>query len=341
MKFLLVASLLLSTAFAQWQPIPVPTTAGLRGLSVVNDRVLWASGTGGTVIRSSDAGEHWQMLAVPGAANLDLRGVYAFDEMSAVIMSSGKGEDGQSRLYRTTDGGKNWTQVFEEKAPGSFFDAIAFSDREHGLVVGDPVDGHFAVYRTEDAGVTWKPVPAKNSPAALANEGAFAASNSCLVVRGEDAWFATGGATVARVFRSKDRGLTWTVAETPLRPQNASTGIFSLAFRDARHGIAVGGDYAHDTASPAPNVMITDDGGANWKTAGATDPAGLFFSGVAFAPDATVLAVGSAGENASDHRNQWRSAGKENFSAVRFTPSGDAWAVGPKGAVARRSFQKR
>ena len=81
-------------------------------------------------------------------------------------------------------------------------------------------------------------------PLALKGEGAFAASGTCLIVEGErNAWFGTGGATVARVFRSTDRGLTWTVHETPVAAGSASAGIFSLAFRDALHGVAVGGDF--------------------------------------------------------------------------------------------------
>ena len=233
-----------------WARIAVPTTASLRGLSAVDAKIVWASGTGGTVIRTVDGGDSWVARTVSGAEKLDFRGIRAFDADTAVVMSSGKAEEGQARLYRTTDGGKNWELVYQVSTAGVFLDAIAFWDQRHGIVLSDPVNGHFWLLKTDDGGASWKPIPAKNLPPALEKEGAFAASNSCLRIEGEqNIWFGTGGATVARIFRSGDRGETWTVSETPVHPENASTGIFSLAFRDARNGIAVGGDYAHPADS--------------------------------------------------------------------------------------------
>jgi photosystem II stability/assembly factor-like uncharacterized protein len=143
------------------------------------------------------------------------------------------------------DAGAHWTLLFTNADPKGFFDAIAFWDAQHGIVVGDPVDGRAEVLTTDDGGATWQ---RRSPPAALPNEGSFAASNTCLTLFGKrDAWFATGGPGAARVFHSKDRGRSWTVATTPIRNDGPSAGIFSLAFRDARHGIAVGGDYSKDS----------------------------------------------------------------------------------------------
>jgi photosystem II stability/assembly factor-like uncharacterized protein len=319
----------------QWQPVPVPTTASFRGLSVVDENTVWASGTEGTVIRTTDGGKTWSALAVPQAEKLDFRGIHAFDAFTAVIMSSGPAEQGQAHVYRTTDAGKHWTLVLEEKTPGAFFDAIAFWDAQHGILVGDPVDGHFMLYTTKDGGLTWQRVPPGKLPPALEKEGAFAASNSCLAVQGDsNVWFATGGASVARVFRSTDRGQSWAAVETPQHPANASTGIFSLAFRDAQHGIAVGGDYAHPTASPAPNLLTTEDSGITWQPASPSDPPALYFSGVAF-QSMTVWAVGSNGMNAMAEEGKWHNRGDDNLNAVAFSSPEVGWAVGPKGAVAR------
>ncbi len=325
----------------QWQPISVPTTASLRGLSVVDDNTVWASGTDGTVIRTTDSGKTWSVLAVPQAEKLDFRGIRAFDASTAVIMSSGPAEQGQARVSRTTDAGKHWMLVLEEKATGAFFDAIAFWDAKHGILVGDPVDGHFKLFTTEDGGVTWQRVPPGKLPPALEKEGAFAASNSCLTVQGDNnVWFATGGASVARVFRSTDRGQSWAAVGTPLHPANASTGIFSLAFRDAKHGVAVGGDYAHPTASPAPNILTTEDGGKTWQPAAPSEPPGLFFSGVVYTSPAsgtTIWAVGSNGVNFMTPDGKWHKKSDDNFNAIAFSSSGVGWAVGPKGAVTRWS----
>src|SRR5215467_9719649 len=215
-----------TSAVAQWQKVNVSTTANLRGLSVLSTDVVWASGSGGTVIRTTNGGKTWSVMIVPGAEQLDFRGIRAFDQKNAVIISSGPAEKGQARIYRTINGGKDWQQVFEENRTGIFFDAVAFWDRNHGIVLSDPVDGKFALFVTDDGGLTWKQLPPAALPPALPKEGAFAASNSCLAVQGlKDVWFGTGGADVARVFHSADRGKTWSVAETPIHPANTSSGI--------------------------------------------------------------------------------------------------------------------
>src|SRR5438270_12693982 len=97
---------LASATSAQWIKQNVNTTAGLRGLSVVNEKIVWASGTGGTVIRTIDGGKTWNVMTVSGAEKLDFRDIEAFDANTAYILSIGNGES--SRIYKTVDGGKTW-----------------------------------------------------------------------------------------------------------------------------------------------------------------------------------------------------------------------------------------
>jgi photosystem II stability/assembly factor-like uncharacterized protein len=210
-------------------------------------------------------------------------------------------------------------------------------------VLSDPVNGHFWLLKTIDGGATWKPIPAKSLPPALEKEGAFAASNSCLAVEGErNVWFGTGGAMVARIFRSDDRGETWTVSETPVHPGNASTGIFSLAFRDARNGIAVGGDYAHPGDSEAPSVLVSDDGGKTWSMGEQTNPAGIYFSSVVYGPEtgaadtggkSAVIAAGITGIYFLAPGAKWVRESELNFNAIVSGAHGAGWAVGPHGMV--------
>jgi photosystem II stability/assembly factor-like uncharacterized protein len=344
MKLFFSILLLSATATAQWVKVPVSTTAGLRGLSLTSGTV-WASGTQGTVIRSADEGKTWSVMTVPGAEKLDFRGIHAFDANTAVIMSSGPAQDGQARIYRTSDAGKSWTQVFEQKTPGVFFDAIAFWDRKHGIVLSDPVEGHFLLFVTSDAGLTWKPLPSTAMPPALAKEGAFAASNSCLVVEGENnVWFATGGAAVARVFHSTNRGHSWTVSETPVHPANASSGIFSLAFQDDTYGVAAGGDYAHPERSDVPNLLFTEDGGKSWQAAPLSDPAGLYLSSVAVLPapqKSTAKPIRAAGITglyfaSITEPGTWTRDSGENLNTVLYNEHG-SWAVGAQGVVLREA----
>lgn len=318
-------------AFGQaWVSQPGGTTASLRGVNAVNAKVVWASGTGGTYLQTTDGGATWRAAKVPGAETLDFRDVHAVDQRTAYLLSSGSGD--KARIYKTTDSGGHWTLQFTNPEPTGFFDALAFWDAQHGIVVGDPVGGQIVVLTTEDGGARWTRRP---TPPALPNEGAFAASGTCLIVLGKrEAWFGTGGPGAARVFHSKDRGHTWTVTATPIRNDGASAGIFSLAFSDARHGIAVGGDYAKDKED-RQNIALTSDGGRTWAAPPGSGPKG-FRSAVVFVPDRKMWVVtGTSGSDVSyDNGKSWKLFDTGAYNAVSFVSSQAGWAVGPRGRIA-------
>ena len=341
MRLLFALLLLLPAGNNSWDKISVATSASLRGLCIVDENVIWASGTDGTILRTTDAGRNWSVIKVTGAEDQDFRGIRAFDQNTAVIISAGKAEEGKARIYRTTDAGQNWKLVDQEKAAGIFFDAIAFWDRNHGIVLSDPVAGKFALFTSDNGGSNWKQVGSAGIPPALADEGAFAASNSCLTVQGSrNVWFVTGGAKVARVFHSSDRGRTWTVADTPVHPANSSSGLFSIAFHDARHGVAVGGDYAHPEKSDLPNVLITDDGGKSWRLGATTEPPGVYFSSVAYPNTKSfqeLAAVGIEGQFFMSANGSWARQNSGNLNAIAFTRSGQGVAIGAKGLLLRQN----
>jgi len=250
-------------AEAQWQKQSIGITSRFRGVSAVSANVAWASGSRGTCVRTTDAGVTWQTVSVPGAEALDFRDVDAFDANTAYLLSIGEGD--RSRIYKTTDAGQHWTLQFTNRNPKAFFDAMAFSDVNHGVAVSDPVEGRFLIIKTSDGGASWVEVHPQEMPPALEGEGAFAASGSCIAVQGRDRiWIGTGG-KAARVFSSNNGGLVWQVASTPILSGQPSTGIFSIAFRDAKHGVIVGGDYTKEGDS-RDNVATTTDGGRTWNT---------------------------------------------------------------------------
>jgi len=313
-----------------WTPQTSNTSASLRGVSVVSAKVVWASGAKGTYLITADGGDTWKATTVPGAADLDFRAVHAFDEKTAVLLSIGTGE--KSRIYKTKDGGAKWDVAYTNPDPKGFFDAIAFWDASHGIVLGDPVDGHFVVMTTDDGGDSWK---REKTPAAEPNEGAFAASNSCLFVLGlHEVWFGTGGPKGARVFHSNDGGKKWSVAATPIRNDSASAGIFSLAFLNPLFGIAVGGDYSKPEDA-SHNIAITEDGGKKWTTPESA-PSG-FRSAITYLADRKMwIATGTSGSDVStDKGKTWKQFDKGNYNALGFILSYAGWAVGPKGAIAR------
>ncbi len=253
-RLLFFAILLTLPAHAQWEMQNSTTTADLRGIHSIGNGVAWASGTNGTVLRTEDGGYLWQSCSMPpGAEHLDFRGIQAFDANTAIVMSCGKGD--LSRLYKTTDGCHSWKLVFTNPDPDGFWDAIAFKDELHGYLLGDPVEGRFVLLHTSNGGTYW---PNRNHDSAwnsaYATEGAFAASNSCLLApdqytKGPQISFATGGiggsrvVSLLRVGSGDVYSSNWESASVPLAKGTPSSGIFSLALADTQRLVAVGGDY--------------------------------------------------------------------------------------------------
>jgi photosystem II stability/assembly factor-like uncharacterized protein len=321
---------IMGAAAQSWIPQTSNTTASLRGVSAVNERVVWASGSGGTYLKTTDGGATWQASKMTGAESLDFRGIRAIDERTVFLMSIGPGD--KSRVYKTTDGGAHWLLQFLQPDPKGFFDAIAFWDEANGIIVGDALDGAAEVRTTKDGGTHWEK---QKTPPALDKEGSFAASNTCLIVSGKhDAWYVTGGPGAGRVFHSKDNGRHWTVVPTPIRNDAASAGIFSIAFSDAHRGIAVGGDYAKDKEDRA-NIVVTTDGGKQW-VAPKAGPAG-FRSAVAYLADRKAWVVtGTSGSDIStDDGATWKTFDTGSFNAMSFVSGSAGWAVGGRGRIAK------
>ncbi|MBW4717693.1 WD40/YVTN/BNR-like repeat-containing protein [Saccharothrix obliqua] len=327
---LLVASPAVGAHDLTWQLRPTNTDARLRGLSAVNSRVAWVSGSKGTVLRTTDGGRSWVSVSPPDTADLDFRDIEAFDARTAVVLSIGPG--GSSRVYRTADGGHTWGETFRNADPDAFYDCVAFFDRFRGLAVSDPVHGRFRVLSTRDGGRSWRQVPEENFPPALAGEFSFAASGQCVTTAGaRDAWLATGGGPRARVLHSGDGGRHWSAVDAPLL-STASAGVFAVAFRDPRRGVAIGGDFANPSGAVA-NLAVSRDGGRSWSAAPAS-PAG-YRSGAAW-HGSSVVAVGPTGSDVSrDGGRTWRRFDGGSFDTADCPDHADTcWAAGEQGRVA-------
>ena len=328
-----------SRAGAQWAPQASGTSAEFRGLSAVSPGIAWASGTRGRFVRTTDGGATWMLDSIAGADSLDLRAIVARGASHAWAISSGPAEQGQARIFRTQDGA-HWARVFESTQQGVFLDALAFWDDRHGIALSDPVGGKLFVLVTDDGGSTWTRTATDAAPAVLPGEAAFAASGTCLTVQGaSNVWIGTGGGARARVFRSTDRGRTWSVADTPIHAGGASSGIFSVAFSDARHGVVVGGDYAKPKEL-FDNVAVTSDGGRSWRLSAGPLPRG-YMSAVAFVPGTggrSLVAVGLAGTaRSADGGNSWTMVDSVAYNSVAFASREAGWASGPRGRIAKWS----
>ena len=303
----------------------------LRGVSAVSERVAWASGSGSTVLRTTDGGATWRKLTVT-SDTLDFRDIDAIDEQTAYVLSAGTGP--ASRIYKTTDAGETWTMQFKSDDAKVFLDAMSFWDANHGIVYGDSINGQLYIMTTSDGGRVWSRVPAANLPPPLENEGAFAASGTNIAVFGEShAWIGTGGAAKSRVLRTADGGRSWQVADTPFAA-GSSSGIFSIAFRDAKHGVIAGGDYKKEQEA-VDNLAVTNDGGVTW-----TLVKGLsgYRSVVGYVPGTkTLIALGpSGGDYSTDDGQTWTTITGPGFDTFSFVPrKSTGWGAGANGTIGK------
>lgn len=315
-----------------WHDTPTGTTAHFRGLAAVSATTAWVSGytaAAGVVLRTLDGGASWQDVTPPGAAGLQFRDVEAFDAADAVVMSIGD-NPGDFRIYVTRNGGQSWELTFVNSEASAFYDCMSFFDRKHGLAVSDPPDGiHFRVIATDDGGASWH-ITGLQMPAAPGEYG-FAASGECLTTdHGHRAWFGSGGAA-AQVFRSDDRGASWTVAPSPIA-SGPTAGINALAFNGQQRGIAVGGDFSAPASSP-DSFARTVDGGLSW-TLPPSAPS-EYRSGAAWVDGHTAIVVGLSGSDIStDSGASWQRFDNGSLDTVDCANPTACWAAGAGGRVA-------
>jgi photosystem II stability/assembly factor-like uncharacterized protein len=321
MRVLLLFALSVAAAAPEWTILVSGVTARLRGVSATSERVIWASGSRGTVVRSADGGLTWRRLTV--AEGMDFRDVDAVDERTAYVLSIGPGP--ASRIYKTLDAGESWTLQFQNADPKAFYDAMTFSDALHGIAVGDSIDGKFILLTTADGGAHWE---RREVPGALPGEGAFAGSGTNIAMSGKKlVWI---GTTAGRVLRSADGGKTWAIATTGFSTSE-SAGIFSIAFRDARHGVVVGGDYKVE-GKAEKNLAVTADGGVTWKMG--TGLGGL--RSVVSWTGKQWVAVGPSGTDVSVDGKTWTAVAGPGFHTFSMVKRGrEGYGAGEKGLIGR------
>ncbi|MHB1921990.1 MAG: WD40/YVTN/BNR-like repeat-containing protein [Chitinophagaceae bacterium] len=302
----------------------------IRGLSVVNNLVIWVSGSGGCVGRSVDGGKTWEWNSLSGFENLDFRDIEGFDRLCAVTISAGD----PAIVLRTVDGGRTWKRTYNNFTPGIFMDGMAFWNKGNGLAVGDPMDGFFQILRTTDGGKTWKLLPHQQSLIAQKGEACFAASGTNLCVIGQKkVWFATGG-QISRVFYSPDRGNTWSSSWCPMISGKVSTGIFSISFKNSRQGIVVGGDY-QDELNRSQNSVLTKNGGLTWEKP-LIGPMG-YRSCVIYRNPKQLLTTGPSGTDISEDGGQtWQNISPLGFNVIQKSKKGQSvFLAGAHGRIAR------
>jgi hypothetical protein len=229
------------------------TKTSLRGLSVVTDKIIWASGSNGTVAKSLDAGETWKWITVKGFEKTDFRDIEAFDDKKAVIM----GIDSPAYILKTINGGETWKIVYKNNTKGMFLDAMDFKNNKNGIVVGDPINGKFFIARTNDAGNTWQEDAVNMLPVADSGEACFASSGSNIKMLNNLKYILVSGGLSSHFFYNDIK------LALPILQGKESTGANSVAYKNLNTMIVVGGDFSSKD-STNKNCYISTNGGNSW-----------------------------------------------------------------------------
>jgi photosystem II stability/assembly factor-like uncharacterized protein len=281
----------------------------LRGMSVVNDKVIWVSGSSGKVARSIDGGVTWNWFTVQGYEKTDFRDIEAFSSSTALIM----GITEPAVILKTVDGGQNWKLVYENKNSGMFFDAMDFSDRKTGVVVGDPIQGGFFIAKTMDGGNSWED-NLFNKPVADSGEACFASSGTNIrMIAKNDFYFISGGLHSNLIHGYQKQQL-------PIVQGKETTGANSIAFKNVETFVIVGGDFTTKD-STIDNCIYTFDGGNTWLFP-SVPPHG-YRSCVEYLYGSSWICCGLNGVDLStDNGKTWTLISKESFHVCRKAKKG-------------------
>jgi len=293
------------------------TDASFRALSVVDDLVVWVSGSNGWFGRSSDGGQTWEFDQVSMFEEQDFRTIYAFDINNAIIANAGS----PAYILRTTDGGENWIPVYQDSQPQIFLDGIDFWDESEGIIYGDPIDSKMTLLKTRDAGFTWEIFSEDQKPEMANGEASFAASGTAIRCFNHSVLAIASGGMKSRIYYSTNKGVSWEIIEVPILQGSPSTGIFSMAFKNENEFIVVGGDYLKENQS-IDHVFTTSNAGKKWKSP--SSPTSGYRECIEYLSGDVFITTGPTGtELSKDNGDTWQLiSGEEGMHVVRKARNG-------------------
>lgn len=325
-KATLFVSIIIQAAVLNAQQVTMLTSgtrASFRGLSVVNNNIVWVSGSNGTVGRSTNAGKTWQWHSVKGFEKTEFRDIEAFDSNTAIIMAIAE----PAYILRTTDGGQNWSTVYKNDRKGMFLDAVDFYNEKYGMVVGDPLNGKFYIAVTENAGKSWKEWPEFHLPVADSGEACFASSGTNIRMTGVFSFVLASGGISSNFFPTWNKKV-----KIPLLQGKESTGANSVAVYRKKI-MLVGGDFnAKDSTNG--NICFSANRGKTFNIS-EMPPSG-YRSSVEHLYKKTWITCGLNGVDISnDDGKTFRKISSDGFHVVRKAKKGKAvFLAGGGGRVA-------
>jgi photosystem II stability/assembly factor-like uncharacterized protein len=304
------------------------TKTSIRGLSVVNDNILWVSGSNGKVGKSIDGGKSWDWMTVKGFEKTDFRDIEAFDEKTAVIMGIAE----PAYILKTFNGGESWKLVYTDSTKGIFLDAMDFFPDGRGVVIGDPINGRMYMARTIDNGSNWQRTAFDKLPELAEGEAFFASSGTNVrPLNYEESVIVTSGKKSRLYMRGK-------LSDMPILQGGESTGANSITVwnrgNKVEKMVVVGGDFGKDTLKQH-NCYYTTNLGKTW-VAPTEGPHG-YRSCVEFIDKNTLIACGTSGVDISkDGAKTWQLISPKSFHVCRMAKEGTSvYLAGSNGTVAK------
>jgi photosystem II stability/assembly factor-like uncharacterized protein len=304
-----------------------------RGLYILDSTSVWISGTNGVVIHSIDGGMTWRVDSITEAKGFDFRDVHALNDSTALVLSAGS----PGKIFRTSNKGNTWKEVYANYDSLIFYDGMDFWNEQEGIVFGDPIHQKMQLLYTNDGGTTWTEIDSNYLPKTLTIEAAFAASGTGIVTLSNSKIYIGTGGEQARFITSNDKGETWNYFSTPMLQGNASKGIYSMAFKDDKNGVAVGGNWENIECDSSK--MYTNDGGITWHLSKGIQH---YRSCVTYVKDDVYISTGTTGTDISyDGGKSWQFLDSVSLNAIQFFPNSlQGLGVGSKGKIVKLTLKK-
>jgi hypothetical protein len=297
----------------------------IRAIVLDKDNVWYASDKNRFGFYNLKSNKKFENTIVEDTLKIEFRSIAKTSNYIYVLSVANPG-----LLYQITKDGKKTKLVYQEKNEKVFYDSMQFWNDKEGIAIGDPITDCLSIIRTSDGGSTWTKLPDNKLPKVFVGEAHFAASNTNIIVKGNDAWIVSGGKK-SRVFYSPDKGESWSIYETPIVQGKQMTGIFTADFYDAKNGFVAGGNYEVLNQN-SENKAVTDDGGKTWKLVANNEAFG-YASCVQYVPNSKgkgIVTVGVSGlYYSSDGGVSWVQFSKDpSLYTVRFIDKSTAIAAG-------------
>lgn len=281
-----------------WQWInPLPQGNPLNAIAIIGQDSLVAVGEYGTVIRSFNGGQTWQVQSTVGGGSEALYAVHFISSTTGWA----SGENG--KILKTTDGGASW---FSQSTPvfNDLF-ALRFVSSSIGYAAGNGG----VVLKTTDGGDTWVELTA----------GIVSNFFGIYFTDALTGWVTGSGGTV---LKTTDGGLTWNTQAT-----NITQTLYAVQFLSSTTGWVVGS---------TGQVLKTINGGTTWTPQPQGTNLSFYAVHFLNTSVGYIVGSYGMVRKTTNGGVQWfdQATGTENdFYAVRFSSSTKGWAVGDQGTI--------